>query len=492
MANNGKALSFDGNDDYVLLPDGIVSSLTNFTIETWFLVNNSNTWQRVFDFGTGTGVNMFFTTVSASGLPRFAITVAGGNNEERLEATGLSGTLQTGVWHHLAITLHTASTTGTMYIDGVQVGQNTAMTLTPASLGVTTQSYLGKSQYNDPYFNGSIDEFRIWNTAKTLTIQIQASMGELTGNEAGLLAYYNFNASAGTTLANKKTNTLNGTLNNFDLIGISSNWSTYNQVNITGVSAVCVGSQVSLSNDAGLTGGVWSSLNNRARVNASGVVTGSNAGSASIAYKYTAGGCNVSTTTSITINPNPNVPNIAYAAGTINPQYGAGGNYCTNRTFTVVGSPATGGGAVGVWSKTGVITVNATTGLLNTGNTPGAASLTYTYTNAAGCSNSRTISSSIVGCGSRSSSLQSTNDLQPSAIDFVVYPNPAKNIVSLNVETLIGSGQIIITNLYGKQVKTQTLSMGINTINVANLAKGMYFVSMITSEGKTTKKLVVE
>ena len=29
-------------------------------------------------------------------------------------------------------------------------------------------------------------------------------------------------------------------------------------------------------------------------------------------------------------------------------------------------------------------------------------------------------------------------------------------------------------------------------IDIANLSKGMYFVSMITSEGKTTKKLVVE
>jgi phage-related protein len=76
--------------------------------------------------------------------------------------------------------------------------------------------------------------------------------------------------------------------------------------------------------------------------------------------------------------------------------------------------------------------------------------------------------------------------------DFTLYPNPAKGLINLNVETLIGAGSIVITDLYGKQVKTQNLSMGTNTVDIANLSKGMYFVSTITNEGKTTKKLVVE
>ena len=76
--------------------------------------------------------------------------------------------------------------------------------------------------------------------------------------------------------------------------------------------------------------------------------------------------------------------------------------------------------------------------------------------------------------------------------DFTMYPNPAKGLINLNVETLIGAGSIVVTDLYGKTVKKQTLSMGMNTVNIANLSKGMYFVSTITNEGKTTKKLVVE
>jgi hypothetical protein len=78
--------------------------------------------------------------------------------------------------------------------------------------------------------------------------------------------------------------------------------------------------------------------------------------------------------------------------------------------------------------------------------------------------------------------------------DFTLYPNPAKGFINLNIETLIGAGSIVVTDLYGKTLKTQALSMGTNTvdIDIANLSKGMYFVSTITNEGKTTKKLVVE
>ena len=73
-----------------------------------------------------------------------------------------------------------------------------------------------------------------------------------------------------------------------------------------------------------------------------------------------------------------------------------------------------------------------------------------------------------------------------------MYPNPAKSVVSLQVNTFTTSGSIVVIDLYGKQVKTQALSLGSNSIDVSNLAKGFYLVSIITNEGKTTKKLVVE
>ena len=120
----------------------------------------------------------------------------------------------------------------------------------------------------------------------------------------------------------------------------------------------------------------------------------------------------------------------------------------------------------------------------------GVGSIKYTYTSAAGCSNSRTMSGNGFTCAARG---VNTVDGQLSTVNgFTMYPNPAKGYINLNVETLVGAGGIVVTDLYGKTVKTQALSMGSNTVNVSNLSKGMYFVSTITNEGKTTKKLVVE
>jgi hypothetical protein len=56
--------------------------------------------------------------------------------------------------------------TGTLYVNGTQVGQNTSMTLSPSSLGNTTNNWIGRSQYAaDPFLDGQIDEFRIYNRA---------------------------------------------------------------------------------------------------------------------------------------------------------------------------------------------------------------------------------------------------------------------------------------------------------------------------------------
>jgi len=62
----------------------------------------------------------------------------------------------------VAVTL--SGEVGVLYLDGAAVGTNLSMTLSPSSLGVTANDYIGRSQYSgDPYLNGSIDEFRICN-----------------------------------------------------------------------------------------------------------------------------------------------------------------------------------------------------------------------------------------------------------------------------------------------------------------------------------------
>jgi cellulose 1,4-beta-cellobiosidase len=53
------------------------------------------------------------------------------------------------------------------------------MTFKPSSLGSTTQNWIGRSQFaGDPYFNGKVDEFYIYDRALTAT-EIQALMNNI-------------------------------------------------------------------------------------------------------------------------------------------------------------------------------------------------------------------------------------------------------------------------------------------------------------------------
>jgi hypothetical protein len=158
----GNAATMNGSNRYVSLPNGIVNGLTSFSISTWVVLNSAQAWVRIFDFGTGTNTYMFLTPNETTGKLRFAITTSGSatGNEERLDGP----TLPTGSWQHVAVTL--TGSTATLYVNGAQAAQNTAITLNPTSLGNTTQDWLGRSEFAvDPYYNGEIDDFRIYSRA---------------------------------------------------------------------------------------------------------------------------------------------------------------------------------------------------------------------------------------------------------------------------------------------------------------------------------------
>lgn len=163
----GVCLSLDGISNYVSLPNSIVSGVNDMTLMAWVYWNGGNSWQRIFDIGTGTSVNMFLTPKSTRtnflGL-EFAITTSGGDGEQRI-AKGSD--LTTGVWKHVAVVLN--GDVGSLYEDGAMIASST-ITLNPSDLGSTTNDWIGRSQYvADSYFSGRVDEARIYNRALSAT-----------------------------------------------------------------------------------------------------------------------------------------------------------------------------------------------------------------------------------------------------------------------------------------------------------------------------------
>ena len=142
---------------------------------------------------------------------------------------------------------------------------------------------------------------------------------------------------------------------------------------IAGSNDVCVGSTTILTNAT--SGGVWSSSNaSAATVSASGVVTGVAAGVATINYTVTnTSGC--VTTSSLVINVNA-VP--------VNIPIGGPNTVCVGSTITNFANPG------GVWSSSNVSIATVAQNGIITGVAAGTATISYTITNAAGCSSTVT------------------------------------------------------------------------------------------------------
>lgn len=196
---SGEALSFPTATDYVQLPQGVMTSLTNFSIAAWVKISALNGWSRIFDFGSGTNYNMFLTPLSGANTLRFALKNGGG--EEVLDAPGA---IPTNVWVHVAVTytwgVSTSKGIGRMYVNGILVATNSTFSINPSMLPISTQNYIAKSQYPDPALNGSVDDFRIYNRALT-----DEEVMDLNGIPDGMVDAFNSIAVEG-DLTNVRTN----------------------------------------------------------------------------------------------------------------------------------------------------------------------------------------------------------------------------------------------------------------------------------------------
>lgn len=74
--------------------------------------------------------------------------------------------------------------------------------------------------------------------------------------------------------------------------------------------------------------------------------------------------------------------------------------------------------------------------------------------------------------------------------NIIVYPNPAKDILHLEISDMLSIQKIRVLDIKGKTLKKYPGNM--REFNLSSLAAGNYFLQLQTNEGKTTKKIVVK
>ena len=217
-----KSLRFTGTNGYINLGNAAPLRLSTFTLETWF--KRDGTGVSVTTGGGGimalpliakgtsesetptVDINYFLgiTTPSNVLCADFEEGATGASPSGNHPISGVTP-IVTGTWYHAAVTYDGSK--WQLFLNGnlekeMVVGQPVAMaTNSPVSFGTSVQSNGTSAQ---GFFDGTMDEVRIWNTARTQA-QIWASANaEITTPQANLVGRWsldgNANSSAGTII----------------------------------------------------------------------------------------------------------------------------------------------------------------------------------------------------------------------------------------------------------------------------------------------------
>ena len=213
IVGNG-VLHLDGDADYVEVPDSQSLDLqAMMTVEMWVKVNSLVSGdvdillnkEDAYECGVAVQIEhaaqnlVYSLSIGELWAPRKMHSSSGLDIEygrELLEESGVGSRsgwydgkerLEFGQWHHVAITYDGESANA--YVNGKLTASYPVDGFIDS--GESVLRIGGRTKFLT-FFQGELDEIRIWNTART-SQEIQSTMDTtLTGKEEGLVAYWNF------------------------------------------------------------------------------------------------------------------------------------------------------------------------------------------------------------------------------------------------------------------------------------------------------------
>ncbi len=215
----GKAVSFDGTNDYVLEATAATTQMGsgNFTVSAWINTTISSSYATIVDKGfNGTLPYYYYLIHGTNGAIDFSINSSNNNGISDTErGTGLND----GNWHHVVMVAdRTGANVVKIYTDGTQAGTNINASGMTGTINPSEKLRIGYTDTNQYPFPGKIDDVRIYNRALSA-----AEVSNLYGarqqrlnapNKNGLVGYWSMEDATGTKATDFSGNNNTGTLTN--------------------------------------------------------------------------------------------------------------------------------------------------------------------------------------------------------------------------------------------------------------------------------------
>lgn len=220
----GCALDFDGTNDYINAGSSSTYKPADITISLWakynalteFMIFSGNNA----DWGNYTSGWVLEAARTSAGTVRPAFFTGAGNYIHSTQPVSV------GKWYHIVGTYNSTSNVASIYVDGVRTSTTTNADIPYGSSNLIIGSISGDRYF----FNGSIDEYRIYNralSANEVTALYNTGAAKVkASNNTGLVGYWSFDDCKLTKATDSSGYGNIGTLTNFALSGATSNWLT--------------------------------------------------------------------------------------------------------------------------------------------------------------------------------------------------------------------------------------------------------------------------
>lgn len=189
-ANTFSAKFVQASSQYLSAPDSASLSITgDLTIEMW--IKPTSLTQPLLEKGVGSTQQSYSILLDSSGGIEIFLSSNGSNTGAGTHDEILGSGFVINQWQQLAMVYTAASGKVEIFRNGISIGSSV---LFPTSIfDCTTQLTLGVNGDINAFYDGLIDEVRIWSKTKTAQQIIDQMNIQLVGNEANLNAYWQLN-----------------------------------------------------------------------------------------------------------------------------------------------------------------------------------------------------------------------------------------------------------------------------------------------------------